>query len=96
MIVLANPVNIRCPNCKNYIHIEEVLVLTNFSLVVNGECCGRKITSGEIPIVSLICRIKLTIPSAFSVGRLSATVATANHPSRIVRKPAIRMCTNAM
>lgn len=53
-MVLAKPLQLRCPRCKNLMnHFTEIIFVEGFVIVVNGICCGAEITSGELKVLDL-------------------------------------------
>lgn len=54
-MVKVSPVIIRCPTCrKPMIHFTQILFGSNFTVILNGQCCGAEITSGELNIMQLL------------------------------------------
>ena len=54
-ITLSKPLpTIKCPKCGKGIKVTELLFNSNFTIIVNGHCCGYEITSGELNILSLV------------------------------------------
>lgn len=46
---------IRCPRCRQPMtSYTAVIFLSNFSVVIEGVCCGAEITSGELNILELM------------------------------------------
>lgn len=49
------PVSVRCPTCRQVMrNFTEVLFTSNYTVILEGECCGAVITSGELNILALM------------------------------------------
>lgn len=54
-MVIAKEFSLRCPRCKNEMtHFTQIMFCDDYTVVVNGLCCGVQITSGPINILELL------------------------------------------
>jgi hypothetical protein len=54
MPIIARPFQLRCPRCKELMdHFTEILFVSDYTIVVNGTCCNKSITSGPMNVLEL-------------------------------------------